>query len=192
MISLDGRLGVEECDRLLDAIPASLTRIECVVVLGFLTRAAWQVHPTVRLPLRLPDTETVEKIGLWFRRVAAVGVTPSSSATWRLAALFVFVNGNFSNPRLGLRDAAEHVGLTRWRVAHLIKQSTGERFTDFLRRARIQEARRLLAECVLSVKEISIKVGFASTDQLDRNFKRDMGCTPSEFRRRVQAIAQYK
>lgn len=78
---------------------------------------------------------------------------------------------------------AARLGLSRSRFDHLFKAQTGITFRMALRTARIDLARRLLADQRLRVKEIAVQCGYAATSNLTREFKRQLGMTPSAFRR---------
>lgn len=78
---------------------------------------------------------------------------------------------------------AARLGLSRSRFDHLFKAQTGITFRTALRTARIDIARRLLADQRLRVKEIAVQCGYAATSNLTREFKRQLGMTPSAFRR---------
>lgn len=86
------------------------------------------------------------------------------------------------NPQLNLREAATYVGLSTSRAAHLLKEETGRSFSELLREARVNTAKELLVTSTLSIKEIAARVGYSSTTLLDRHFRRDIGCSPGQYR----------
>jgi AraC-like DNA-binding protein len=89
---------------------------------------------------------------------------------------------------LTLREVAKAANLSPWHLARMLKRDTGVGFVAHIRRSRVAETERLLAQTVLSVKEIAAAVGYRNPRQLDRDFKRICGVTPLEFRRNPSVV----
>jgi transcriptional regulator GlxA family with amidase domain len=51
---------------------------------------------------------------------------------------------------------------------------------------RLREARRLLQVTDLTIHDIAYNVGFQSVQEFNRLFRRDAGCSPSQFRMQLQ------
>lgn len=79
---------------------------------------------------------------------------------------------------LRLDDLARQVGISRWHLERLIKQSTGLCLRVHLARARVRSALELLRLPAVSVKEVSASVGYGNPDSFRRDFKRLQGMTP--------------
>lgn len=73
-------------------------------------------------------------------------------------------------------------GLSASRLQALFREVTGYPPLDYLRRLRVEEARRLLADGRLSVKEIAARTGFRDTSQLSKVFRRIDGLSPAHYR----------
>jgi AraC-like DNA-binding protein len=69
------------------------------------------------------------------------------------------------------------------------KRAFGETPHQYLLTRRIERAKDLLRETDLSVTEVSLEVGFASLGSFSSTFKRIVGTTPREFRRRWPPVA---
>jgi len=87
---------------------------------------------------------------------------------------------------LNLAEVAAHVQLSEEYLARLFKRATGQTVFDYLRRARLDQAKTLLSTSELNVTEISQRSGFGSVAAFSRSFKREQGVSPSEYRSRVQ------
>jgi transcriptional regulator GlxA family with amidase domain len=74
--------------------------------------------------------------------------------------------------------------LSRWCREHL-----GESPAEMVRRLRIEEARRLLEETSLPLKEITARTGLGDPSTLWRVFTRRLGVTPAAYRERFAAAA---
>lgn len=83
-------------------------------------------------------------------------------------------------------------GLSPSRLQALFREVTGYPPLDYLRRLRVEEARRLLADSRLSVKEIAARTGFRDTSHFSRVFRRVDGLSPAHFRDALLAGRQEK
>lgn len=53
-------------------------------------------------------------------------------------------------------------------------------------RCRLERAKHLLTNTTLPIKHIAFSVGFSSTDRMGKIFQREMGMTPSQYRKEFQ------
>lgn len=88
----------------------------------------------------------------------------------------------FRNPNLSVDEVATELRLSRWYLARLLRRETGQTFQFHLHRTRVQVAQVLLHDPTLSIKEVAFMVGYRSTTQLDRHFRRICGTTPKAYR----------
>ena len=86
---------------------------------------------------------------------------------------------------LSLADVAKAAGASVFHFCKVFHKSTGLKFTDYVVRVRLEDARNRLLNPNLRVSEIAYDVGFQSLTQFNRTFKRVFGQSPSEFRQRV-------
>ena len=93
-----------------------------------------------------------------------------------------FINANYTNPSLGLRDAAEHVGLSNAYFCSLFHSQLGIRFSEYLVYIRIENAKELLREGIVKIYEIAFLVGFNDSKYFSSKFKTLVGVSPSEYR----------
>ncbi len=84
---------------------------------------------------------------------------------------------------IGLRDVAEHVGLSASRLAHLVKDFTGQTVLQIVQQVRIRRAQELLTQTSRSCAEIGYEVGFGDQSYFTYHFKRQTGTTPARYRR---------
>ncbi|WP_166239735.1 response regulator [Paenibacillus turpanensis] len=83
---------------------------------------------------------------------------------------------------LSMEEAAEHVNLSPYYFSKMFKTQIGATFIDYLTDLRITEAKRLIAQQELSLKEICYEVGYRDPNYFSRVFKKVTGVTPSEYR----------
>ena len=82
-----------------------------------------------------------------------------------------------------LEDLGRQFHLSPYYLAHLFKDVTGYSMKNYHLLCRIAATRELLETTDMSITDICEKVGFADMSSLSRYFKREMGCTPSQYRK---------
>ena len=82
-----------------------------------------------------------------------------------------------------LDDAARAAGISRFRLAHLLKATTGQTLLQHVKRLRTEEARRLLETTTFSCAEIAAEMGFTDQSHFTRHFREVAGITPAQYRR---------
>ncbi|MCK5197492.1 MAG: helix-turn-helix domain-containing protein, partial [Spirochaetales bacterium] len=92
-----------------------------------------------------------------------------------------FIDNNFKND-ISLEETASHCRLSSFYFSKLFKKRKKSTFIDYLTNRRIEEAKRLLTETNLSIKEISCKVGYNDPNYFTRVFRRVLSTSPSSFR----------
>jgi AraC-like DNA-binding protein/ligand-binding sensor protein len=88
---------------------------------------------------------------------------------------------------LSLANVAKAAGASVFHFCKVFHKSTGLKFTDYVARVRLEDARTRLLNPNLRVSEIAYDVGFQSLTQFNRTFKRVFGQSPSEFRARLSS-----
>jgi AraC-like DNA-binding protein len=88
---------------------------------------------------------------------------------------------------LSLADVAKATGASVFHFCKVFHKATGLKFTDYVARVRVEDARTRLLNPNLRVSEIAYDVGFQSLTQFNRTFKRVFGQSPSEFRARLSS-----
>jgi len=89
------------------------------------------------------------------------------------------------NEELSLADVAKAAGASVFHFCKVFHKATGLKFTDYVARMRLEDARNRLLNPNLRVSEIAYDVGFQSLTQFNRTFKRVFGQSPTEFREKL-------
>ncbi|WP_228441940.1 helix-turn-helix domain-containing protein [Xanthomonas campestris] len=83
-------------------------------------------------------------------------------------------------------DYADRLGCTEKSLARAVRSAMGTTAKTFIA-ARINlEAKRLLVHTSMPVAAIAEKLGFDEATNFNKFFRREVGCTPSDFRRRYR------
>lgn len=93
-----------------------------------------------------------------------------------------FMNSHFGSP-IQISEISEHVSLSRYYFTRLFRKETGRTPNEYLAEVRINYAREMLAEKILSVSEIAERCGFTNTSHFTRFFREKTGQTPAAFRK---------
>ncbi len=93
-----------------------------------------------------------------------------------------YIQKHFSQP-LTLEEVSAAAGFSVNYFSTLFKKETGEGFSKYLTRVRMEEAKELLRETGLSVQEILKRVGYGDIKHFTRVFRAETGLTPGEFRK---------
>jgi AraC family transcriptional regulator len=94
------------------------------------------------------------------------------------------LEAHFTEP-LRLDDLAAAVGRHPVYVSTSFRRAYGETISDFVRRLRVEYARRELARGALSIVEIALASGFANQSHFTRAFRKAHGVAPAAYRRLI-------
>jgi AraC-like DNA-binding protein/ligand-binding sensor protein len=86
---------------------------------------------------------------------------------------------------LSLATVAKVAGASVFHFCKVFHKTTGLKFTNYVARVRLEDARTRLLNPNLRISEIAYDVGFQSLTQFNRTFKRVFGQSPTEFREQL-------
>jgi two-component system, response regulator YesN len=92
------------------------------------------------------------------------------------------ISANLHDGNLGPNSIADALEMNAAYVARVFREVAGVGISQHVKSLRVAEARRLLAQSDLPVREIANKLGFVDSNALIRAFKASEGVTPGEFR----------
>ncbi len=179
----------------LDSPRHPVLQARCVELLGYLVRSAIEDSPMLE-PLihdhhrwidtliRAPDFESIcvavrDALDAFMNRVATQGYNRTNL---HMRQVLEYLARHYAGP-VSLDAAAKAAGLSRFRTAHLLKDTTGQTLIQHVKRLRIDEARRLLETTTRSYTDIADALGFADQSHFIRHFKDLTGTTPGQYRR---------
>ena len=122
-------------------------------------------------------------------RMEVTGISLGDSGALR--SIVAFCTRNFSE-NLSLSLLEEKLHLNKYYISHLFSGKLGLRFNDYVNSLRISEACRYLAATDRSVTEISELVGFNTLRTFNRSFIKQMGVSPSEYRKTEGALLRHR
>jgi AraC family transcriptional regulator len=108
---------------------------------------------------------------------------PSTTARDRRRAVktALWIDANAHLP-ITLASSARQAGLSPYHLLRLFADVLGVTPHQYLVRARLRHAARLLAEDARSITDVALEVGFADLSNFVRTFRRAAGVSPRSFR----------
>jgi AraC-like DNA-binding protein len=179
----------------LDSPRQAVLQARVLELLGYLIRVAIEDSPE-RVSLMTAHQQWIEQIiaartfeGLshvvrdaldaFLSEVAQQGLTRTNL---HVRQALDYVNQHLTTS-ISLADVAQAAGISRFRLAHLLKATTGQTLLQHVKRLRTDEARRLLETTPLSCAAIASTLGFADQSHFTRHFRETAGITPAQYRR---------
>ena len=121
-------------------------------------------------------------VDLLQRIISRVSADSDDTAASVTAKLIQYINEHYAE-NISLQDAAEKVFFSPVYCSRFFKKQTGENFSDFLLRVRMENAVRLLRDNK-KITDISRECGYSNSGYFTRIFKEYYKCTPSEYLRK--------
>jgi len=84
---------------------------------------------------------------------------------------------------LTLDEVAQSVGLSAFHLMRVFRAATGITPHQYLMRARLLRAVALLRDTATPITEVAYEAGWSDLSNFTRTFRRDVGCSPGQFRR---------
>lgn len=136
--------------------------------------------------LRPPYNETVLNetfLSAAQAALSALGVYGQKSKNRYIRQAKEYISQHCSDSDLSLSKVAAYIGINPNYLSRLFYSSGEENFIDTLNLYRIENAKLLLRQTGIPIKEIGFKTGFNSMQSFNRVFKKFAGTTPSQYRK---------
>jgi two-component system response regulator YesN len=93
-----------------------------------------------------------------------------------------YVGENIFRSPITVKDISDTFNISPEHLSRTFKKDTGENLIQYMNELRIAEAKRLLKDTNLSVKEISSGLFYADPFYFSKQFKKMTGYSPSQYR----------
>ncbi|MGW7410479.1 GlxA family transcriptional regulator [Streptomyces sp. NPDC054833] len=118
----------------------------------------------------------------------SVPLSLQASADDRIDELRRWIDDHLAE-RISVEAMAARLNLSVRHFARVFRDCTGRTPADYLEAVRVEAARRLLEESAHSLPDVAAASGLGSVETLHRAFRRRLGATPAEYRRRFRPHA---
>lgn len=176
-------------------IPRKLTELFCIHLIGiaFKELAALQIEPqmvfakSVHLHEEIEKYETLEEIGLWVksifaRTLQALERQHNNKYKNVVKKGIEYARGHYTE-NLQIADVAGAVFVTPNYFSKIFKQETGENFTEWLNKHRIECAKEQMAkQPEAKTYQIALQVGFNDYKYFAYIFKKYTGYSPGTYK----------
>lgn len=88
-----------------------------------------------------------------------------------------------SGGEISLAQVLDHVHVSRFHFCKIFRKHTGLTLTEYVNRFRLTKAKELLADHSLRISDAAFTAGFGSIAQFNSLFQREVGMSPSEYRK---------
>ncbi|MDO5541346.1 MAG: response regulator [Eubacteriales bacterium] len=99
-------------------------------------------------------------------------------------AIRTYIEENYAKD-ISLQTVSEAMGYADAYFCKIFKHCFDKNFTAYLAEFRVEEAKKLLLDVSVNIKDICTQVGFHDSNYFARVFKRTVGETPSEYRNHI-------
>jgi AraC-like DNA-binding protein len=97
--------------------------------------------------------------------------------------ILAYIRQHYLHHQFSLEEVAEQFKLSMSNLSRLIKDVTGETFTDYVFDLRKEKVKEELLHTNLPIKDVIISVGYTDVTSFNRKFKKIEGITPGQFRK---------
>ncbi len=101
-----------------------------------------------------------------------------------IVAIKQYIYANLTE-RISLPELANNIGYSPNYCSTIFKKHTGLTIIEYLINERVEEAKKLIDENILSLQQISSSLGFDDYNYFSRIFKKTSGYTPSEYKKLI-------
>lgn len=94
-----------------------------------------------------------------------------------------YIRENY-HKNITLEETASYCNLSSFYFSKVFKSETNENFINYLTNIRVEKSKELLRDTQLSVKEITMKIGYNDPNYFTRVFKKIESYSPTDYRNR--------
>lgn len=136
-----------------------------------------------------PETPLDSPEGFYrhFQALSRRLLSPGEQKMSSLESIIRYTDDHYTED-ISVNGLADQFGLTPNYLSAQFKRETGMKFTDYVTGLRLAQAKKLLVESPLQVKQIASRVGYYTTSHFIKAFVRREEMTPLEYRNRYKTV----
>ncbi len=117
------------------------------------------------------------------RMIAGTDILPPQTSTL-VKRTVIYLQENYAHP-LSRREIADSIGVSENHLSRIFRRELGISPWDYLNRYRIKQAKELLTNTQDSITSVALRVGFNDPAYFSRVFRKQVGQSPSTFRKQT-------
>lgn len=140
--------------------------------------------------LSIPKIGSSDKIR-WLAQRLRPSIRNHSAATaitgpdeMQLQRITAIVEQNLADEAFGVGQLAKACGICRRQLHRKLRALTNQSPSGFIRALRLQQAAVLIRQSGFTLSEIAYQTGFNTPNYFCKVFRREIGCTPNEYRQK--------
>ncbi len=106
-----------------------------------------------------------------------------------MAKATAYIKANLDRP-FSVPELAAEIGISNRLLLMVFRKMLNQTVVDFIRMEKIAKAMALLRQTKLSITTIALESGFEDYAHFAKTFRKKVGATPMEFRKRVQQLGE--
>ncbi|MDD6213459.1 MAG: AraC family transcriptional regulator [Clostridiales bacterium] len=131
----------------------------------------------------LTDTDLKEKMLIIFRDQMNLLTQSTKKKSYRyMEDALRYIQENANDSDLSASMVAEHLRISTGYFSEFFNENMQESFTSYLNRLRIENAKKILAQTSLPIRDVGFKCGFCTVQHFNRTFKKLTSQTPKQYR----------
>jgi len=176
----------------LKAMNVHYIRSVVIDLMGMLTISLYQqgvlveeIYPDVRWYQDLERINNAQDLELWLKETMALLCSAMANRVNHKHKKTVDYMKKYVKEHLDeditLDVIADEVSLTRNYLSQIFKDVTGENYNSYVTRVRMERAKELMMSGKYKLYEITAMVGYKNNAYFSQQFKKHMGCNPSDY-----------
>ncbi|MGO4109072.1 response regulator [Paenibacillus sp. YAF4_2] len=135
---------------------------------------------------RIPSLEGLELYVLSFLdAMAEPSEDEAGAGSGKMREIMRYIHAHFHEKGFTIRAIADHVQLSETYLCAYFKRHSRQTIKEYITDTRMNKAKELLSDQNVKMIEVALLIGMTDANYFTTFFKRNAGCTPSEFRERA-------
>lgn len=136
---------------------------------------------------------TLTEMEQWIRSLCNQAITLIRStredhSMMQVGKAMAYLKKHYMDPELSLKAVCSHVSISASYFSTMFKAVTGKTFVEQMIEVRMEKAKELLKMTEMRSYEIAYAVGYKDPQYFSSAFKKYVGCTPKDFRSKMEEL----
>lgn len=145
----------------------------------------------------LDEADTVEKTVLWLFSqgndfIDLLAQKKTSGHEDVVSRAVYYIQQNYSSVDLSIEEIAKACFISPAYLGRLFKKAKGCSITEYINKVRIEQSKLLLRETDQIIKTVAKNVGFKDRSYFSKTFKKYIGLSPGDYRRKSVSSTIFK